>query len=422
MSSLSEFQFSTLFGKNLTNGKSTVDTDAALKGKHVMIYFSAHWCPPCRGFTPQLVTFYNTMKKSNNDFELVFASSDKDDKQFNEYYETMPWLAVPFSDRDQKNKLSKMYKVSGIPTLVVVGPDGNLITTDGRTGVASDPTGSEFPWKPKSITELISGNVIGKGNVTVDSSSFDNKNLMLYFSAHWCPPCRQFTPELVKTYNKLKENVSGEMECLFVSADKDDDSFNEYFGEMPWLSLDFKTTKKEREAIGSNYDIQGYPSLVVLGPKKGDGSRDVINGNARGASNIKNVDKFPWFPEKFANLSDSVECNGGDINDFKSVIVLCEAGDDDEQEEIKKAVQTAAEKLAGSGDDKVLFYYATSNEGVVGRIRDLCKLGKVAGDVQMIMLDIPEGGKYYVSTEDDITAENIEKFLKNPGEKRQMQM
>ena len=210
------------------------------------------------------------------------------------------------------------------------------------------------------------------------------------------------------------------MECIFVSADKDEGSFNEYFGEMPWLSLDFKTTDKERKALGSNYGIEGYPSLVVLGPKKGDGSREVINASARGASNINNVDKFPWFPEKFANISETVECNGGDINDFKSVIVLCEAADDDEQNDIKKAVQTTADKLGGSGDDKVLFYYATSNAGVVGKIRELCKLGKVGGDVQMIILDIPDGGKYYVSTEDDITPETIESFLKNPGEKRQL--
>jgi nucleoredoxin len=29
------------------------------------------------------------------------------------------------------------------------------------------------------------------------------KNIGLYFSAHWCGPCRQFTPQLVKMYEKL---------------------------------------------------------------------------------------------------------------------------------------------------------------------------------------------------------------------------
>ena len=38
---------------------SQVQADSALNGKKVVcIYFSAHWCPPCRAFTPVLKDFY----------------------------------------------------------------------------------------------------------------------------------------------------------------------------------------------------------------------------------------------------------------------------------------------------------------------------------------------------------------------------
>ena len=68
------------------------------------LYFSAHWCPPCRAFTPTLADWYNNFKKGPNGskFDIVFVSSDRDDSAFDEYYGEMPWLALPFSERDKK--------------------------------------------------------------------------------------------------------------------------------------------------------------------------------------------------------------------------------------------------------------------------------------------------------------------------------
>merc|ERR1712039_667562 len=48
----------------------------ALAGKDIiLIYFSAHWCPPCRGFTPILKDFYEEVK--DDGVELIFVSSDR---------------------------------------------------------------------------------------------------------------------------------------------------------------------------------------------------------------------------------------------------------------------------------------------------------------------------------------------------------
>ena len=108
-----DFQFSTLFGKELIQGNTTMDTNSTLKGKTVMVYFSAHWCPPCRGFTPVLIDFYNELKATNPNFELVFISSDRDQKEFDGYYGTMPFHSIPFSDRETKNNLSSKMGISG---------------------------------------------------------------------------------------------------------------------------------------------------------------------------------------------------------------------------------------------------------------------------------------------------------------------
>lgn len=65
--------------------------------KSVGFYFSAHWCPPCRAFTPKLVELYNEAQTTSNGFRLVFVSSDRDETSFDEYRSTMPWPAVPLN-------------------------------------------------------------------------------------------------------------------------------------------------------------------------------------------------------------------------------------------------------------------------------------------------------------------------------------
>lgn len=60
----------------------------------------------------------------------------------------MPWLAVPFEDRARKGELAGKFGVNGIPTLVVLDRDGNVMTTNGRTKVMEDPSCQNFPWNP----------------------------------------------------------------------------------------------------------------------------------------------------------------------------------------------------------------------------------------------------------------------------------
>lgn len=101
---------------------------------------------------------------------------------------------------------------------------------------------------------------------SVASATLAGKVVMLYFSASWCPPCRQFTPMLASYYNQLKKIKQPAVEIIFVSADKDNLSFLEYFTKkMPFLAIAFSSPTRDR--VKSKFRVDGIPCLKVFNPR-----------------------------------------------------------------------------------------------------------------------------------------------------------
>lgn len=90
------------------------------------LYFSAHWCPPCRKFTPELVEFYQQVKKEHPNFEIIFVSNDRSPEALTDYIRTasMPWPAVVFG---KGSELERIYSGEGIPRLVLVDQEGKVL-------------------------------------------------------------------------------------------------------------------------------------------------------------------------------------------------------------------------------------------------------------------------------------------------------
>merc|ERR1712159_265386 len=118
---------SELLGEKLVTKDGEKNTDEVLAGKkNILVYFSAHWCPPCRGYTPDLSAAYEGSSKKD-ETAVVFVSSDRDQEAFDEYYASMSFFAVPFAARDIKETLGNKYGVRGIPTLVHLDGEGNTV-------------------------------------------------------------------------------------------------------------------------------------------------------------------------------------------------------------------------------------------------------------------------------------------------------
>merc|ERR1711977_730108 len=351
-----------LFGSKLLSASGEVSTTEALSGKKaIALYFSAHWCPPCRGFTPQFAKWYEDDLKGKG-LEVVFVSSDQDEASFKEYFGEMPWLALPYGD-ERKETLSKQFKVRGIPSVAIVDPEGNTITCDGRAAISADPTGEEMPWKPKSLQEILAGaKLLGQGGEElVAETALADKVYAFYFSAHWCPPCRGFTPQL--------SNLFG---------------------------------------------VQGIPSVVIIDK---DGSTISKDGRGSIASDPTGAE-FPWYPKPVKDLKGGP----GNINEVPTVIALCETNDAAAQQAAYAAMEPLATKYleeakaAGEEDPKVAFTMATEGGGIGDRLREMFKLPSLEGGTlpaKLMLCDIPDEGGYYEGPEGPVTAESVAKFVED---------
>jgi len=134
--------------ETLLNKDKDIETSKGLEKDLIGFYFSAHWCPPCRKFTPILAEAYKTWQKEGYSIDIIFVSSDRDLDEFKEYYNEMPWLAIHKNQVDAINFLKSAFKVTGIPKLVILDKEGKLIDGDARNTVANNSAKDAFgKWK-----------------------------------------------------------------------------------------------------------------------------------------------------------------------------------------------------------------------------------------------------------------------------------
>lgn len=120
-------------------GLQMYDETKLNKVRYYAIYYSANWCPHCRGFTPELVAFYNEFKPKHPDFEIIFVSHDEDEARKTEYMKAMnmPWPSINFSDGKRIDGVPyrspgiRQFYGDGIPDLVLVDSTTGKVLSDG---------------------------------------------------------------------------------------------------------------------------------------------------------------------------------------------------------------------------------------------------------------------------------------------------
>jgi thiol-disulfide isomerase/thioredoxin len=141
-----------------------------------------------------------------------------------------------------------------------------------------------------------SGKLRTAGGGEFRAADLEGKYVGLYFSASWCGPCKKFTPELIKSYCKMKMADGRPLEVVFVSSDRSADAFERYADTMPWPAVPF-ADEETRVQLAQQLGVSAIPMLVLVAP---DGSVTTTEGHRHILTDPLG-ENFPWTGDSSAN-------------------------------------------------------------------------------------------------------------------------
>ena len=96
------------------------------KGKTVVLDFWASWCPDCRKDAPEVVRLYQTYKQKGVEFLGISMDTDVEAWKKAIALFGIEYPQVSELKKFKETDIAKAYGVKWIPSMVIVGPDGEV--------------------------------------------------------------------------------------------------------------------------------------------------------------------------------------------------------------------------------------------------------------------------------------------------------
>jgi thiol-disulfide isomerase/thioredoxin len=252
----------------------------------VLIDFWASWCGPCRKENPNVVRIYEKYKDKGFTIMSVSLDTDKD-----------KWIAAINQDKltwpnhvsdlgGWNSRVGKMYQVNSVPFTVLIDKEGNIIKTNLRGEELEKELESIFseaevqtitvdvPLSPGSIAPNFEE--LGTDRKTTNSlANLKGKVVLIDFWASWCGPCRKENPNVVRLYEKYKDQG---FTVMSVSLDTEKDKWIAAIkkDKLTWPNHVSDLGGWESR-VGKLYYVNSIPFTVLV-----DKEGKIINTNLRG--------------------------------------------------------------------------------------------------------------------------------------------
>ncbi|MDR1925812.1 MAG: TlpA family protein disulfide reductase [Planctomycetaceae bacterium] len=133
-----------IYGKTI-DGK---DFDwAALRGKYVLVNFTASWCGPCKRELPGMISAYEKYHDKGLEIVSIYIRDKLEDSKKIIAEEKLSWIFLS-EDLTEKAGLplqGQKYAVLGVPTMFIVDKNGKIIFTETRGEFLQEKLAQLFP-------------------------------------------------------------------------------------------------------------------------------------------------------------------------------------------------------------------------------------------------------------------------------------